>query len=179
MEVFFTARARPAAPEAFDVRISLIFLANYFFISFWSLLHSLTLLKTYFSGAMESTSIATSQNESTASIEARHVLDLVLDLGPCVRIRAFVPTSKWFQYLDRKELKYCWYPVWNISKEKVIFTNLQTTKYCTCTTLSENRPKSRLFKRFLCYVQIWNRAFKSANLRICELQNFCGLPTFY
>jgi hypothetical protein len=32
MEVFFTARARPAAPEAFDVRISFILLASYFFI---------------------------------------------------------------------------------------------------------------------------------------------------
>ncbi len=35
MVVFFTARARPAATEAFDVRITLLFLANYFF----SLIH--------------------------------------------------------------------------------------------------------------------------------------------
>jgi hypothetical protein len=35
-------------------------------------------LKTYFSGAMESISIAASQNDSTTSIEARHVLDLGL-----------------------------------------------------------------------------------------------------
>jgi hypothetical protein len=34
MEVFFTARARPAAPEAFDVRISFILLDNYLYIFF-------------------------------------------------------------------------------------------------------------------------------------------------
>jgi hypothetical protein len=82
MEVFFTARARPAAPEAFDVRITLLFLANYFF----SLIYDLTdLFKPCFSGAMESTGIAASQNDSTTAIEARRVLDVVFVLGPWVR----------------------------------------------------------------------------------------------
>jgi hypothetical protein len=39
MEVFFTARARPAAPEAFDVRIYFIHLTNYFYVYFFSLIH--------------------------------------------------------------------------------------------------------------------------------------------